>query len=196
MTSTVDREMIVLRELANYYETCVEPTLGTHRACVLATRITNLMLTEFEIPHVVTHIDSFIVNDDWWDFVNSKSDLDITRLPETAWSIGCNSAETPKKNGFPGHLVVETDNYFVDLSSRQFDRPQHNIITAAPLIVPLGQLTELPDDFWSVPIPKGHYLFRDAAVPRNPSRSCSDSKQNHLRYVSDCEAAIRHALHK
>jgi len=195
MTSTIEREKVVLRELANYYKTQVEPTLSTLRTCVLAARIANLILTEFEIPHDVTHVNALIVNDEWHDFVNSTDDLDITGLPDAAWSIRYNSAEKPEKNGLPGHLVVETDHYFVDLSARQLDRPQHNIITAAPLVVPFGALTELPDGFWSVPIRKGHYLFRDAAVRRSP-KHCPDWTRNCWRYSSECEAVVRRALGK
>lgn len=194
MTSTIERERAILQELARYYEARVEPTLSTPRACVLAARITNLMLTEFGISHLITHVDAFIVNDEWRDFINSGGHLRGIAMPETAWSIGYNSAEKPERKSLPGHLVVETDNYFVDLSSRQFDRPQHNIETDSPMVVPLGSLTELPNGVWSVPIRKGHYLFRDAAVPRTPGPSFTDWHQNCWHFAADCEATIRRAL--
>ena len=194
MTTTIDREKIVLSELASFYATRIVPTLATLRACVFASRLTSAILTRFEIPHKVTHVDVLVVNDEWWDFYIEKRITEITELPETAWSVGCNSDEKPQANGFPGHLVVETEDFFVDLSSGQFDRPQHKILTNSPLVAPLGDLLELHDDWWSIPILEGRYVFRDAAVPRMPSQSSPDWSRNCWASISECEKAIRHVL--
>jgi hypothetical protein len=194
MATTTDREKTVLRELASFYSARVVPTLATLRACVFAARLTSEILTEFEIPHEIAHVDVLVVNDEWWEYCVEKGISDVAHVPDTVWSVSCYSNEKPEKNGFPGHLVVETDDFLVDLSSGQFDRPQHKILTNSPLVAPMGSLLELHDDWWSVPILEGRYLFRNAAVPRMPSRGSPDWSRTCWSSITECEKVIRRAL--
>jgi len=66
------------------------------------------------------------------------------------------------------HFIIETDNFFVDLTAPQFDSPRHQVRIPRVLIVPLGDLRELSEDVWSVPIPLGRYIFCGADKPKHP----------------------------
>ena len=102
-------------------------------------------------------------------------------------------------NGFSGHLIVETENFMIDLSAQQFDRPQHEIVTGGPLVVPLSDLTEVRQGFvlnetWSVPIELGHYWFNDAVLPTRPSNS-NDWRYGYRDFLPDCVKAMRRAMY-
>lgn len=65
-----------------------------------------------------------------------------------AWSVGvgfgqamvATNKDSRQSNGFDGHLIVTTDNFYVDLTAYQFDRLEHGINTQGPLVVPISDV--------------------------------------------------------
>jgi hypothetical protein len=100
----------------------------------------------------------------------------------------------PGNNGtFRGHLIIETDNFLVDLSALQFDTPGYQVRTFGHLIVPLANLEEVEHGVWSVPIPLGRYLFCDAERPVNPA-SLKDVEELFRPIIPECVRRVRQAM--
>jgi hypothetical protein len=110
-------------------------------ACILAANYTHRVLDAFEIKHQVRPIGATIFNRKGWELFPTPAN----ELPPEAWSVHCSSrSEHVLMSGWSGHLVVETAEYFIDLSANQFSRPGHQITILGPLIVPRSSIKELP----------------------------------------------------
>lgn len=175
MTTNISSEAELLREVADFWTKEIQPKV-VPQACVLASRITTYALSRFGIKWEVHHSDALAVNDEWYNLYFEQG-VPQELLPPTAWSVGAVTMKnvvgthrhiTFGDKGFSGHLVVTTDEHFIDLSSGQFDRPNNGIITGAPLIVSRSLITKPQTlrarDFISVPITQGKFLLRRAKV--------------------------------
>jgi hypothetical protein len=197
MDTSIKRERTAVTAIANFYHEELQPHLPCAAMCVFATRITSLVLAKLGITHLCSHLDVTCMNDEMLQFHSAP----LEKLPTTANSWLCLS--TPGFGSMPiiaadcrpfyGHMVVETDNFFIDLTAHQFDQPKHRIVTGSPLIIPLGSLTEhrftfsrnKRDDWWSVPIARGHYFFREATCQNIP-RTEADWGPMPIDWVQNC----------
>lgn len=180
MGTTIERERTAVTAIARIYHEMLQPLLPSDAMCVFATRITSLLLTELRIKHTCSHLDVICMNDEMFECLSTPPDA----RPETAFECGTLSIDRPLPsssdeevdNAFYGHMIIETSNFFVDLTAHQFDLPEQRIVTGSPLVVPLGSLTEPRlnylgfemDNVWSVPIERGHYFFRNAMLQDVP----------------------------
>ena len=115
----------------------------TPNACILAANYAHRVLEMFDINHRVRPIGATVFNQRGWELFAER--IPANQLPPEAWSVHCSSrSENRMVNGWSGHVVIETDEFFVDLSAEQFSRPQHEIQIFSPLIVPRSSIRELP----------------------------------------------------
>lgn len=202
---TLGDEQRAVNALADFFSSEVQPRMRDLRSCVMAARLATKSLDRIGIPNQFSHVDATCLNDEWLH--HAQLGTPAEEVPLTAWSISVWSnhdlvfrpSGNYDPNGFSGHLIVETENFMIDLSAQQFDRPQHEIITGGPLVVPLSDLTEVRQGFvlnetWSVPIELGHYWFNDAVLPTRPSNS-NDWRYGYRDFLPDCVKAMRRAMY-
>jgi hypothetical protein len=88
--------------------------------CILAARVTSLVLDYYGIGNKVLACEAFVFNEAALDEM-SKGNDDPKQWPPHAWSIGV-GRHSPG-GGYRGHLIVRTDtDALVDLSAAQFHR--------------------------------------------------------------------------
>lgn len=199
---TLEDEQRAVSALADFFRTAVLPDIQDQRCCVLAARLATKALDRVGIPNLHRHVDATCFNDELLYHLTAGTTPED--VPMSAWSIAVWSDHeerfpTHPSNGFSGHLIVETENYFIDLSSRQFDRSEHNITTGGPLVMPLSKLTEVRQTFarpgsWNVPIKSGHYWFNDAVNPLEPT-GLSSWRYGYREFLPKCVKAIRRAMY-
>ena len=173
---SLNKETAVLEVAKDFWLREVAP-VTVPNACILASRIITVALAKYNVQCWATQVDAVCWNAEGYRL---RNDLNAFRSSPTAWSVGVMSepsdrwlrdevlaGNNPFERKFFGHLIVETQNHFVDFTAGQFDRPQHGIVTGTPLAVPYSRLTETKDG-WVVPIQEGVYVFRDAQYPASP----------------------------
>ena len=202
---TLEDEKRAVNALADFWSSEVQPNMRTLSACLMAARLATKALDHIGVSNQLSHVDATCINDDWLH--HALSGNPAAKRPSSAWSLAVwsnhdqvfQSAGRFNPNGFSGHLIVETDNFMIDLSAQQFDREQHRILTGGPLVVPLKDLTEVRHAFvlnetWSVPIKLGHYWINDAVLPSTPSDS-DDWRRGYRDFLPDCVKAMRLAMY-
>lgn len=111
-------------------------------ACILAGNFAHRILNTFEIPHRVRPIGATVFNQKGWELFG----VPPHQLPDDAWSVHCSSkSQHVLLSGWSGHLIIETENFFLDLTAEAFSRPNHNISIFAPLLVPRKSIMKMPD---------------------------------------------------
>ena len=103
-------------------------------SCILAVNFAHKILSALDVPHVIVPIGTTVFNKDGYDHFGKPA----SELPDSAWSVHCSTRSTG--SGFSGHLVIETENYLLDLTALQFERKNHNIVIGESLIVPHGDM--------------------------------------------------------
>jgi hypothetical protein len=134
-------EQQILEHLAESWVKSRSELTSIPNACILAGNFTHRILEQLEVPHQVRAIGATIFNQKGWELFGTPND----ELPDDAWSVHCSSRSAHiMENGWSGHLIVETENFFIDLTAEAFARPAHHINIFGPLIVPSSQIKELP----------------------------------------------------
>lgn len=138
-------------------------------ACILAARLTVETARYFGVTVMPVAVHLNVANDDAFDLLATETPME--EWPETAWTLGWSDASV-EATGWNGHLVVVVgdpgDEYVVDLSAYQFDRPHKHITTGAPLVAgpgQVGEITSAPNGLvhmLHIALPEGHYLFSPA----------------------------------
>lgn len=135
-------------------------------SCILAGRVASEVLTDRNIDHEVVPIAAVVEN-------HAMRAVHMTGvMNDDAWNVCCgefmNVEQPPETGSWTGHLVVVTDNYFIDLTATQFARPAKQINIDSPLIAKLDDLQtyEIPlydkNTIWiGFQLPAGgRYLFQ------------------------------------
>jgi hypothetical protein len=161
-TRTQDHQIMV-ETLSSVWLRGAAPRLTTDGACVAGARFGLEFLKHAGIESWVTQLDAIALDEQSYrEMLNGEG--------PTGWSVGALSV-TEVPNKWNGHVVVETNDWFIDLTAGQFDRPDKGIVFGHGLCVPVGELIDhvgiWQGDWFEVPVAQGHYLFRDAVVQRD-----------------------------
>ena len=161
-TRTQDHQIMV-ETLSSVWLRGAAPRLTTDGACVASARFGLEFLKHAGIESWVTQLDAIALDEQSYrEMLNGEG--------PTGWSVGALSV-TEVPNKWNGHVVVETNDWFIDLTAGQFDRPDKGIVFGHGLCVPVGELIDhvgiWQGDWFEVPVAQGHYLFRDAVVQRD-----------------------------
>jgi len=143
------------------------PRLTNTGACVAGARFGLELLSRLGVESCVTQVDAIGLDEQsYMEVINGKG--------PTGWSVGALSVTTAP-NAWNGHVVLETNDWFIDLTAGQFDRPDKGILFGNGLCVPVGELTHhvgiWQGDWFEVPVAQGHYLFRDAVIQRDITKA-------------------------
>lgn len=167
LKSTYHVERLMIETLSSVWVRGAVPRLTTAGACVAGSRFGLEYLRQVGIDCWVTQVDAIGLDEQSYEEV-------LNGEGPTGWSVGALSV-TEVPNKWNGHVVVETNEWFVDLTAGQFDRPDKGIVFGHGLCVPVGELVEhvgvWQGDWFEVPVAQGHYLFRDAVVQRDITKA-------------------------
>lgn len=160
-------EDLMVKTLTQTWLKGVAPRLSTVSACVAGARFGSEYLKRFGIKSWAAQVDAIGLDEQsYQEMLNGEG--------PTGWSIGAISV-TDVPNKWNGHVVVETNEWFIDLTAGQFDRPDKGILFGNGLCVPVGELVHhvgiWQGDWFEVPVAQGHYLFRDAVVQRDITKA-------------------------
>jgi hypothetical protein len=123
-------EYTILCEIQKHWENYKKTNNIVDNSCILAGNFAHKILTSLDVPHAVVPIGVTVFNKDGYEYFGNSA----SELPDSAWSVHCSTRSTG--SGFSGHLVIETENYLLDLTAVAFERKQHNIVVGESLIVP------------------------------------------------------------
>lgn len=127
-------EYKILSETQKYWQNYKTKNNIDDNSCILAVNFAHKILSALDVPHVIVPIGTTVFNKDGYDHFGKPA----SELPDSAWSVHCSTRSTG--SGFSGHLVIETENYLLDLTAIQFERKNHNIVIGESLIVPHGDM--------------------------------------------------------
>ena len=127
-------EYKILSETQKYWQKYKTKNNIDDNSCILAVNFAHKILSALDVPHVIVPIGTTVFNKDGYDHFGKPA----SELPDSAWSVHCSTRSTG--SGFSGHLVIETENYLLDLTAIQFERKNHNIVIGESLIVPHGDM--------------------------------------------------------
>ncbi len=138
------REKYVLESLREQWIQDWQPDLQKN-ACILAGRLGKSVIDLCGLNVKVVPVGVVVYNQSGWDnqFTHSAD------LPDSAWNVACTGriknldVAVTSTGGWDGHLLLETDNYFLDLTANAFSRPEHGINIPGPLLVHKDQITTL-----------------------------------------------------
>lgn len=119
--------------LAQTWRRTMAPQL-TPSCCILAARMATNALTALGVRSIEIPVAVAAYNQRGWE----ERNLPIKDWSPDAWSVGASSRQVAyqfrQDGGFDGHVVVGTENFVIDLSAPQFDRPMRSIVTGGPLV--------------------------------------------------------------
>ena len=123
-------EYKILCEIQKYWKNYKKTNNIVDNSCILAANFAHKTLTSLDVPHAVVPIGVTVFNKEGYEYFGNS----VNEIPENAWSVHCSTRSTG--SGFSGHLVIETENYLLDLTAVAFERKQYNIVVGESLIVP------------------------------------------------------------
>lgn len=157
----------IAREWANITTNLPPNKLG---ACILAARTATETLNELNIRNEAVPIAAVVEND------AMRATHMTGVLNDDAWNVCCgkfsNIVQDDEEGAWQGHIVILTENYFVDLTATQFARPAKNIYIPRSIIVPTSDIKTVSIPFYketttwakwfafTLPSGRGRYLFR------------------------------------
>jgi hypothetical protein len=166
-TVSQEKESLLVKDLGFTWVQAVMPRLQETGACVAGSRFGSEFLKELGVNAWVTQLDAIAIDE------QSYNEMISGEAPN-GWSVGAFSMTTVP-NKWNGHVVVETTNWFIDLTAGQFDRPDKGIVFGNGLCVPTEKIIFHENiwqgDWFEVPVEQGHYLFRDAVVKRDITKA-------------------------
>jgi hypothetical protein len=162
-----EKESLLVKDLASIWVQAVMPRLPDVGACVAGSRFGSEFMKELGVHAWATQLDAIAIDE------QSYQEMLRGEAPN-GWSVGAFSMTTVP-NKWNGHVVVETTNWFIDLTAGQFDRPDKGIVFGNGLCVPAEEIIFHENiwhgDWFEVPVAQGHYLFRDAVVKRDITKA-------------------------
>lgn len=134
-----EQEHQILKNLANEWNKYSSENNIIVNSCILASNFASKTLVCVGVPHQVRVIGATVFNQRGFETFGTQPE----ELPEDAWSVHVSSLSRndPRKPAFSGHVVIETENFFVDLTAEAFSRPQHQMAINDPLVVPKGKIS-------------------------------------------------------
>ena len=197
MITNIETERRVIDALVELWDSEVRPHVVTN-ACVLSARIASEVLSHFGIQHEVFPMAAMAMNDEM--LKHQQEGVHYSAWSPTAWSVGVGFGQMVATNkdsrdgtGFDGHVVVVTENHYIDLTAYQFDRLEHHINTGGSIVVPMGELkypftlsTEMPNEWIYLSLFEGHLLLTP-----NGNSSFMDSPDWCLHYKRQSGDIIR-----
>lgn len=185
-----DIELSAIKAIAREWVD-IDATLPQKNACILAARVASQALNDIGIDHELVPIASVVENE-------AMRAVHMTGLMnDDAWNVCCgkfiNFKQDHEEGSWQGHIVIFTDNYFVDLTAPQFSRPAKNIIIDRPLIIPISDLQNYKIPFYEktttwtkwigFPLPsgRGRYLMQPQ-LDNLAYMHGRDWKTGHLRF--------------
>jgi len=147
----VSEEQIV-RALARAWDEEIAPNV--HPACcILASRCARETLLYFNLSNQVLPLKVYCYNESGFD--NRFTPLE--NWHDEAWGVG--TGELAGKNEYAGHIVVLSQNWFIDLSAKQYDRPQKGILTGGSIVKSRDEIVFLRTEA-QFPLKQGIYTMR------------------------------------
>lgn len=157
--------------------------------CVLATKIGSIMLARVGVPHRPTPVHVAIYNRDGWAY--AQRGVPLAEWPDSAHSLGTQKGIPAAPGRWNGHLVLVLrgggQRALLDLSPRQFRRPQHGVVI--PDVV--GTLLRTP---WTPQDPaelvvddatETRILYRPMTPGDPDSRSWAESSDWNTEHITD-----------
>lgn len=164
----MDKEQDIIDALVDGWITAVEPHTRVN-ACILAARVTSLVLDYYNITNRVIACETFVFNQA--AIKQLELNTPTGEWPPEAWSIGVTSDSPGGEYG--GHLIVKTDELLIDLSARQFHRPGRISINGPRVwdevfVTDDGRYMVNEDDVWVMYVPATHLApYRNTPDWRN-----------------------------
>lgn len=131
----IEIERQILKKVASAWQDYATTHKLASNTCVLASNFASKVLSLLDIDNSVKTIGATVFNRRGWELYG----IPTKSLPDDAWSVHCSSRCTGP--GFSGHVVVETTNFFLDLTSSSFERLERNLLVGRNLIVPQADIT-------------------------------------------------------
>jgi hypothetical protein len=120
-----------------------DPSVGNVRLCIFGTKAFIDTAAYFGIDAKPLPVTAIAANRGWLEWTSTVgglekalfSEVELPPLPDDAWSVGIDYRGT--LGGYPGHLLAVTGDQAVDITARQFARPEYRIMVPdEPLIIP------------------------------------------------------------
>lgn len=160
-------ELDVLNEVGKYWVSFRKKGNIRQNSCILGCNFARLILGRMGIKHEVLPVGTTVFNQRGWELFG----IPAKQLPADAWQVHCSSASTG--DGFGGHVVIQTENYFFDPTAGAFARPEKGMLFGETLIVPLSSmevyekssqphpihLAFRTNKFWTFPVGSGLYSY-------------------------------------
>ena len=195
-------EQLILQKLVESWNQDVRPFV-VENACVLAARIASEVLTYFGIEHKHVSMAAMSMNDIM--FAHQKNGDHHSQWDTSAWSVGvgfpnmvATNVDNREASGFEGHVVIITDNFYLDLTAYQMSRLNRGIDTGGSILVSLQQIRHpytmplFPGDWSYIPIPEGHLL----ATPNDNEqyKLSNDWRKNYKIQSGEIIRSVRNQL--
>jgi hypothetical protein len=140
---TIDEEKFILDAIVDGWRDIEAGRIGTlgngGNSCVLAGNFARRILENQKVPHRLRPVGAISFNTKGFEMFGTNAN----DLPDDAWNVAV-TRFSQDFGGWSGHLLVETDNFILDLTSEQFARPAKNIHVPSNLIVPMSDLKLFP----------------------------------------------------
>ena len=200
MITNIETERKILDSLVELWNSEVRPHVVTN-ACVLSARLASEVLDYFGIKHRVLPMSVMAMNDEM--LKHQQEDVHYTAWSPTAWSVGVGFGQMVATNkdsrdgtGFDGHVVVVTDNHYIDLTAYQFNRVEHRINTGGSVVIPMTDITypftlssEMPNEWIYIALQQGHLLM--APNGNDEFKDSPDWRTHYKRQAGDIIRQIR-----
>lgn len=176
-------------------------------ACILGARVASEILSYFGVRHQVLVARVIAVNDLMLSHMEQGTDpIDFS---PSAWSVAIGFPDNhrsrpnlPVQPGFNGHVVILTDNFYLDLTASQMNRPFRKILVDEPLLVPLAEigLRRLREDDeieWAfIPLKEGKLLFRflEDSPSTTTYKKSRDWRIHYTRFAGPMIRSIKQSL--
>jgi hypothetical protein len=130
--------------------------------CINGTRVAVLALAALNVKARPISVSLILFNAEGWRLWGLG--VPAEEWPEGAWSIGrVPEAPDPQQKGkWKGHLMCEGDGWTLDVSARQFHRPELIEVPAA-LVIP----ENLPDEDWATYVGRNDQVLMIRREPTN-----------------------------
>ena len=184
--------MNLIRELSEVWgEWQREPRFPFRKDhCVNGTRVAIEVLHRFGVEARPLSVAFILFNRFAWELYNEGVPAD--EWPEHAWSLGVGpegmtvSIDDQGEDRWNGHLVAEGDNWTLDISAGQFDRPGR-IVCRGPRVMPA-----LPAKGWVEMIDNFGQILAIRRWPENNAwRHAPGWKRLHAAETAELEARLR-----
>lgn len=117
----MNREALIMRSMVDIWPDIAVGMMPNH--CILGARVAVEVGRYFGVPITERSTDTLVANALAWKLIGEA--VPVEEWPDEAWTIGVNH-ESPG-NGYPGHVIAESEHFVIDLSAAQFARTKKGI---------------------------------------------------------------------